>query len=445
MKQKKAESPNYSAVSNVSKLITLPKVKRGIGIKLVLAILISLLISSPISAYIFSVVDDYVSGSFLVVGNTIINLFVTTTIILLIVRFIIIRPINKVERAIQIASNGDLTVAIHHNSNDEIGRLSKSFNHMIKNLQELMKRSTQSAKKVTNYSDQLNRVAEENIKAIEQITLSIQEIATGAEGQAHDTSKLHQSAKGISEGMNDCSLSIQSVVETANSANSKALEGNKLVENTIEQMNLIHSATEETARVILTLELKLKDIEDIVNMIAQLSDQTNLLALNASIEAARAGEQGRGFAIVADEVRKLAEQSGKSGDRIRQIVEEIQYEAHKVVHSMENGKSTVKNGLQLAGETGQNFSDILVDIECVRKQSIEVSNTINLTNHNALDIVDMIDSIASIAQNTSTSIHTVSASTEEQNASMEELFSSITELNMLSYELQKDINKYKTS
>lgn len=50
--------------------------------------------------------------------------------------------------------------------------------------------------------------------------------------------------------------------------------------------------------------------------VAKLARQTNLLSINAAIEAARAGTSGRGFAIVAAEVRRLSVESGDTGKRI---------------------------------------------------------------------------------------------------------------------------------
>ena len=80
---------------------------------------------------------------------------------------------------------------------------------------------------------------------------------------------------------------------------------------------------DETGQKINEVIVSLKAIEridEMVQVILDISSQTSLLALNASIEASRAGEAGKGFAVVAEEIKNLAEESEKTVVSIKEIV-----------------------------------------------------------------------------------------------------------------------------
>ncbi|HBI73254.1 MAG TPA: chemotaxis protein [Lachnospiraceae bacterium] len=80
--------------------------------------------------------------------------------------------------------------------------------------------------------------------------------------------------------------------------------------------NLVEKLTESLLRV--------RETNQVLDMVRQIANQTNLLGLNAAIEAARVGEQGRGFGVVAQEIRKLSEETTESIKKIEQIIKAIQ-------------------------------------------------------------------------------------------------------------------------
>lgn len=69
---------------------------------------------------------------------------------------------------------------------------------------------------------------------------------------------------------------------------------------------------------------KVKNMENVLKMIKQISSQSKILGLNAGIEAARAGQAGLGFAVVAKEIRKLATESENSVANVSLVLGEIQ-------------------------------------------------------------------------------------------------------------------------
>ncbi|MCX7656658.1 MAG: methyl-accepting chemotaxis protein, partial [Treponemataceae bacterium] len=67
-----------------------------------------------------------------------------------------------------------------------------------------------------------------------------------------------------------------------------------------------------------------KKINEILEIMGDISSTTSVLSINASIVAARYGKQGKEFDVVAKEIRKLSEGTDKSLKDIASLLQEIQ-------------------------------------------------------------------------------------------------------------------------
>jgi methyl-accepting chemotaxis protein len=108
---------------------------------------------------------------------------------------------------------------------------------------------------------------------------------------------------------------------------------------------------------------KIKDSENVLNLILEISEQTNLLSLNAAIEAARAGEMGRGFAVVADEVRKLAERTGKSTEDVRKIISAVISEVSQTANLVDKAVARILKNSENFATSSNDLKRYTIEIE----------------------------------------------------------------------------------
>lgn len=354
------------------------------------------------------------------------------------------KPLKFVTDNVKEVANGNLTMdPIKVKNKDEIGDLAEAFNEMGTNLANLIRKVTITSETVASSSEQLLASSEQTSKATEQITIAIQEVAAGSDNQVQSAMNGNQSMQEISHGMEQVAGSIQIVSNLSVSTSERAQAGNVVVSETVTQMNTVQDQVAKIADNIQVLGTRSKEIGKIVDLISQVSEQTNLLALNAAIEAARAGEHGKGFAVVADEVRKLAVESNNATDNIRTLISQIQREINEVTLSMEEGKNSVKSGIEKVNETGNSFQEITDMISSISTQAQEVSAIVEEVNASTEDMVQKMSEIATISQQAAGNSQQVAASAEEQNASMEEITASAHTLSGMAQELQENVSKFR--
>lgn len=107
-------------------------------------------------------------------------------------------------------------------------------------------------------------------------------------------------------------------------------------------MGILNDSTRSSAAAA-QLGASMKVMENVVQLINNITGQVNLLALNATIEAARAGDAGKGFAVVAAEVKKLATQTTKATEDIAKQIQDVQNVSVEVAESIQTIASSADN------------------------------------------------------------------------------------------------------
>ncbi len=355
----------------------------------------------------------------------------------------ITRNINEVKRLSDLMANGDLRAQITIKSRDEFGQMGHNFNTMINNLRQLLHKIIDNSQQVAAASQQLTASAHETAKATEDITITIQNISANVADQVVYTNKTTNSVNDISTKFIHINNEMQAVTDMTGKANNKAVEGHEVVAHVIQQMNLIENKISTATEVVNVLGNKSREIDNIISLITNIAGQTNLLALNAAIEAARAGEQGRGFAVVADEVRKLAEQSEAAAKQISYIIREIQKETNTTVKVMGESTSSVQEGIVMVNAAEKTFAEIEQAIQTMSVQTQRISHDITGISNDSVVIVQSVTRVAHSLQETNDSTQSVAATTEEQNAAMEEIQSAAAILAQMAEELDESINHFK--
>lgn len=267
--------------------------------------------------------------------------------------------VEKMLKGMDRFAEGDLTVKLNVERNDDISKLFTGFNrvignihHMIIRLQEAVNATASASTEISTGTEQMAANSRSQVLQINEAKAAVSEIAH----TIHDTSKNLEQASAM-----------------AKNAGQNAKNGGVIVEDTIKGMIRISDVVSQSALTVKELGRGSEQIGEIIQVINGIADQTNLLALNAAIEAARAGEQGRGFAVVADEVRKLAERTAKATKEIETMIKKIQTDTANAVKVMNKGQDEVESGKQMAGKAGAALKEIIDSTDKVTDIIVQVA------------------------------------------------------------------------
>ncbi|MCE3203796.1 methyl-accepting chemotaxis protein [Paenibacillus sonchi] len=355
-----------------------------------------------------------------------------------------VSPLTKLSASVNTIARGDLThEPLLFNSKDEIGTLARDFNDMTLSLRDIITQVNDTSMLVASSSQELSASAQETNRAGEHSANVTIELAEGAGTQLKDLEGSYQAVQDMSRFITEIAGNADSAKDTAANNAQKARLGRQSLDSTTSQIGIVSESIHDLSDIIATLGSHSKEIENIVGTISSIAEETNLLALNAAIEAARAGEEGRGFAVVAGSVRKLAERSAASAGQIGELVSLIISQMDNAGETMKRSTEEMEQGKELILSAGRSFSEIETSVSDMSSQSQQISETVRELGLIAGGLVESIQKIVTVSNYTAEGAMTLSATSQEQLAAMEEVQSSAGFLSSLAEKLQVLVERFK--
>ena len=368
-------------------------------------------------------------------------------VFIVIIVYVLVRDIkNSVDNIVTVtekASQGDLSRDIKIDSTDEFGTIATQFNSVMKHMRQALGEVQDAATQVSGSADKMTAGVNKSEGLIQNVAMSVSSAADNADTQKSAIGETEIRIVNMEQSIEKAVKAMQAGLKSVQQTLQHASIGNETATATVQQMNDISVAVEESAKIVEELGENSKEIGSIVEVISGIAEQTNLLALNAAIEAARAGEHGRGFTVVSEEVRKLAESSQQSVQKIGTIISAIQTTTENAVKTMNTASKQVAQGRENVESTGNSFNEILNMIKVAEENSQQVMDLIGNMRAPIEDIVNRTEKISNMAVEIAQKMEEISLSTAQQAESIIEISDNSNSLADLSKNLEKTVHEFK--
>jgi len=315
------------------------------------------------------------------VGTLIALVLAGTLAVALVVGRGITKPLSVITDAMRRLAGGDKSIEIAHaEDRNEIGDLARALATFKANAIEMARLQAAHEHDQTVVEEERKKTRLALLKSIVGAGIESGESVIGMARIRKEINDTSSQAQSMASAVEELVVSIKEIAQNgenirndSHEAEQAATTGVATSQEAVKSIEQIVEAVNHAAQEVQSLAAESGQIGEIVGQIESIAAQTNLLALNATIEAARAGEAGKGFAVVASEVKSLATQTGRATEDIRTRIDSLRGRMNGIVAAMERGAGAVAHGREAVTGVGGQLEDIAHRFHAVTGKMAEIA------------------------------------------------------------------------
>lgn len=344
----------------------------------------------------------------------------------------LVRALHKGTNALDEVAQGKLNVELDENvtkRRDEIGHITRSIAKLKEQQTAIIQTMKEQSEALNTASEYLSDKTTETSNTVSQVEKAVGEVAEGASNQAEETQTATENVMFMGDMVEETAKEVEELHDNAQEMHRLGQEAF----DTLHELNEINTQARESIQEIYeqtnNTNESVQKIQETIGLITAIAAETNLLSLNASIEAARAGEQGRGFAVVAAQIQQLAEQSNDSAKQIEEVISYLIADSNQAVKTMVVVKDIMEKQNTHVLKTDERFRKIIAGIEQSLEAMDRIAEKTERLDKARVNVIDTVQSLTAIA--------------EENAASTEETFASITEISSIIADIATEADELK--
>ncbi len=304
---------------------------------------------------------------------------------------------------IQEVSEGNLNITVAQN-----GLLSKSFQQMIENYRDVLKKISDSAGEIDAITN--------------QVSAATQQLSSGINEQAGTSEEIVASVEEMEKTAMNIASASQKLKDSYDRTYRLIENGRKFLTVHRNEMDASRNLTAQNREKVTHLSEDIHKITQILARISDIATETKMLALNASIEALKAGESGKGFSAVAMEIRKLAENTLQFTNDVHMVIAKTTYSTQEVE--------------QVSREVEQK-------IEETHQQSEEIDKEFIRIDEQTRELIEMADFLSEAASQQQVVTKQITEAIKETSVVLKESARSSTDIAQSTEQLKFHVRKYK--